>query len=301
MRLDITALLNSDFDSGTDDDLAWRCAVTLWMRAWHQVPAGSLPEDDRKLCKLAGLGRDIDVWNRVKNVALHRFYKCSDGRLYHDFLADQVNAVWSEKRNKDKEKAADRERKRRNSEGNPAEIQRKSGHREGEGEQKELDSSLRSESPELLPINKPSSDPDQIRAAVEHYNDAAQRAGLPVAQNINDSRRAKIRARLKECGGLDGWLIALQKMEASSFCCGGSSTGWRMNLDSLVQAQTFTKLMEGAYDNPSGADGRRGVASTSGAFATVHKWAEQRDAEMPATEAPASVDFGDFLRKESGS
>lgn len=293
MRLDIVALLNSDFDAGTDDDLAWRCAVTLWMRAWHQVPAGSLPEDDRKLCKLAGLGRDIETWNRVREQALHRFYRCGDGRLYHDFLADQVNAVWSEKRSKDKEKAADRERKRRNSAGTPPELQRKSGHREGEGEQKESDSSLRSESLELLPTE--SLPPDQIEMAVSLYNDLAQRAELPVAQRLNDSRRAKIRLRLKECGGLDGWKIALQKIEASSYCRG--ARGWRMNLDSLVQESTFTKLMEGAYDDtPGSAPHRR--PSISNAHATVHRWAEERDAQQAAAPAAGGKDFGDILREE---
>ena len=80
MKLDVLALLNSDFNA-THDDAAWRAGVTLWCRAWHQVPAGSLPNDDATLCHLVGLGRDLSTWSRIRAGALHGFVECADGRL----------------------------------------------------------------------------------------------------------------------------------------------------------------------------------------------------------------------------
>lgn len=78
-----------------DSDLAvlatgdeFRAAVLLWSAAWHQIPASSLPGDDRLLAKLAGYGRDVQGWLMVKEVALRNFVECSDGRLYHTIIAD---------------------------------------------------------------------------------------------------------------------------------------------------------------------------------------------------------------------
>ena len=65
MPLDIGALLNSDFNAMTRSDTAWRAGVTLWLKAWHQVPAGSLPNDERVLCFFAGFGRDLRRWRKL--------------------------------------------------------------------------------------------------------------------------------------------------------------------------------------------------------------------------------------------
>ena len=48
MPLDIQKLLNSDtwmLATGWEA----KAAINLWCRSWHQVPAGSLPDDDRIL------------------------------------------------------------------------------------------------------------------------------------------------------------------------------------------------------------------------------------------------------------
>lgn len=111
MRLDIGALLNSDFNIMTSNDTAWRCGMTLYMRAWHQVPAGSLPADDRALCHLAGLGRDLRTWRRVKAEALHGFVLCNDGRLYHTFLCKLALESHEEALRNEARRQRDRDRK----------------------------------------------------------------------------------------------------------------------------------------------------------------------------------------------
>lgn len=75
-------------------DAEFRAAINLWWSAWKQIPAASLPDDDVVLCKLADLGRDLKAWRKVKAVALANFVKCSDGRLYHPFLAAEAAKAW---------------------------------------------------------------------------------------------------------------------------------------------------------------------------------------------------------------
>jgi hypothetical protein len=115
MKLDLMALFNSDFNA-TVDDTAWRAGVTLWGKAWHQVPACSLPNDDATLCSLAGLGRDTKTWKRIRPIAMRGWVECSDGRLYHAYLCKMATGAHEERQRKEHQKAADRARKAR---GNP--------------------------------------------------------------------------------------------------------------------------------------------------------------------------------------
>lgn len=97
-------LFGSDFDAHASD-AEFRAGMQLWWAAWNQVPASSLPDDDVALCRLAGFGRDLKGWKRVKARATHGFYKCSDGRLYHRALATFAQESW-DRRLKDRERKA---------------------------------------------------------------------------------------------------------------------------------------------------------------------------------------------------
>jgi hypothetical protein len=68
-------------------------AVALWFESWHQVPAASLPDNDKLLRKLA----DSEKWIRVKAQALRGWVQCSDGRLYHPVVAEKALEAWIEK------------------------------------------------------------------------------------------------------------------------------------------------------------------------------------------------------------
>lgn len=97
-------LFGSEFNASANDS-EWRAAITLWWAAWNQVPAGSLPDDDAALCRLADLGRDVKGWKKLRARALHGFVKCSDGRLYHEFICGQALVAW-DKRVKERERKA---------------------------------------------------------------------------------------------------------------------------------------------------------------------------------------------------
>lgn len=70
-------------------------AVCLWAAAWQQKPPASLPSDPVQLARLAGLGRDVQTWERHASQALYGFVACSDGRLYHPVLAMRALEAWA--------------------------------------------------------------------------------------------------------------------------------------------------------------------------------------------------------------
>ena len=94
--LDITRLFNSRFHA-IASDAEWRAGMTLWLKSYHQVPAGSLPNDDIELARLAEFGKNLKNFLKVKPVALHGWIECADGRLYHRTVAEKVNEAWTRK------------------------------------------------------------------------------------------------------------------------------------------------------------------------------------------------------------
>ena len=90
MPLDITRLFDSDFYVHSTGD-EFKAAVTLWGKAFLQVPAGSLPDDDRVLAHLSNAGAK---WKKVRSMALRGFVKCMDGRLYHPTVCGKALDAW---------------------------------------------------------------------------------------------------------------------------------------------------------------------------------------------------------------
>jgi uncharacterized protein YdaU (DUF1376 family) len=109
--------------------------------------------------------------------------------------------------------------------------------------------------------SKPPPPPDDVPQAVALFNEMARRAKLPECQKLNDSRAKKIALRMKEAGGLEGWKVALEKVEASDFCRGKNDRGWTASIDFLCEPSKFTKLMEGFYDNRAGTNSKQHPAS----------------------------------------
>ncbi|RKR46285.1 DUF1376 domain-containing protein [Paraburkholderia sp. BL17N1] len=92
MPVDVKRMLSSEtWILGTGDERA--AAITLWLESWHQVPAASLPDNDRMLEHLS----KAKAWKRVKEHALRGWEKCTDGRLYHRVVAEKVLEAWIEK------------------------------------------------------------------------------------------------------------------------------------------------------------------------------------------------------------
>lgn len=112
MPLDVMRLVDSDLTAiATGEE--FKAAVILWCKAWHQVPASSLPDDERMLAHLSGYGRDLKGWKKVKSVALRGFERCSDGRLYHAVIAEKAAEAGRAKAARHESQTADAARKKR--------------------------------------------------------------------------------------------------------------------------------------------------------------------------------------------
>jgi len=96
MPLHVARLRDSDLAAEGHPEGCWY-AVLLWAASWHQLPAGSLPDNDAVLARLCGLGRDLRTFRKHRADALRGFVVCSDGRLYHPVIAEQVVAAWKSK------------------------------------------------------------------------------------------------------------------------------------------------------------------------------------------------------------
>ncbi len=110
MPLEVARLRDSDIASVGDPEV-FRCAVMLWCAAWHQVPAGSLPNDDATLARMAGLGRDIKTWKRLRVATLRGFREFADGRIYHRVVCEKAIESLNSTRLHDWNKACGRTRK----------------------------------------------------------------------------------------------------------------------------------------------------------------------------------------------
>jgi len=122
MPLDVGRLRDSDMAAYESPEACW-AAVLLWSTAWHQVPAASLPDDDRFLAKAAGYGRVVKEWMSVREGALHGWIKCADGRLYHPVVAEKALESWRAKVHHAWKKECDRIRKankQRETDGKPS-------------------------------------------------------------------------------------------------------------------------------------------------------------------------------------
>ena len=112
MPVDVTRLRDSGMAAKATGD-EFMAAVLLWAAAWHQVPAASLPDDDRELAHLAGYGRAVGAWQAVRDMALYGFERGPGGRLYHPVIAEKALEAVDWVKKKANKKAGTKERVRR--------------------------------------------------------------------------------------------------------------------------------------------------------------------------------------------
>jgi hypothetical protein len=99
MGLDVARLKGSELVVNETPEVCW-AALMLWCAAWHEVPAGSVPNNERWLADKAGyLSRgQIDLsWGQLRDGILRGFVECSDGRLYHAVTCEIVMEAWASK------------------------------------------------------------------------------------------------------------------------------------------------------------------------------------------------------------
>lgn len=75
--------------------------------------------------------------------------------------------------------------------------------------------------------------------------------GLAQIRKMTEKRKKHLKARIKDCGGLEGWLMACEKIKNIKFLHGHNDRGWKADFDWITNETNFTKIMEGRYDNSS--------------------------------------------------
>ena len=106
MPIDVVRLLDSDlFLLASGDE--FKAALALWCKSWSQVPAASLPADERLLAGLSGAKN----WKKVRDVAMRGWVMCSDGRYYHAVVAEKAREAMVMAKAHADQKAAAAERK----------------------------------------------------------------------------------------------------------------------------------------------------------------------------------------------
>lgn len=69
--------------------------LNLWTAAWHELPAGSLEDDDDVLADRAMC--PPDVWPTVRDDLMRGWVKGGDGRWYHPVVVEKVLEAWERK------------------------------------------------------------------------------------------------------------------------------------------------------------------------------------------------------------
>jgi len=104
--------------------------------------------------------------------------------------------------------------------------------------------------------------PNLSQQAAEIWNIAADRAGLAKVQTIGDAREKKLKSRLEELGGIEGWKLAVSNVVDSDFLCGRvNGKDWKATFDFLLQPQSLTKVMERSYPPYRSEGGSKGSAT----------------------------------------
>jgi hypothetical protein len=159
----------------------------------------------------------------------------------------------------------------------------------------------RSQKPEKELPPTSSARPHDAQAAVDAWNAMAERTGLKAVQRMTPARATQLAARMRESGGLPGIEAAITIVERSAFLTGrrpggNGHEGWRCTFDFFLKQQSFTKIMEGQYDDregppdPSGGGGSLfGAGSRGNGFAAVgaelERRLEERDRGQPQPRA----------------
>jgi hypothetical protein len=271
MPLDVNRLLRSRtwLAARKRPELAFYL-VNLWIGAWHEVPAGSLPDDPDMLAEIARC--PMQRWRRLREDLLRGWVRCADGRLYHPVVAEKAHEAWARKR-------IQRERSRK---GNAVRWgSRRESPEDPQGQGQGQGQGQRSAEPTAAagdagPDERALVDRALVDRAFAAWCEAARREGWPEPMFLNGPRRIALSARLAECGGLDGWRAALDACAAADFLRrrDGGFQRW-FDLDWLLQPDKFTRLMEGRYaerhrsTEARTAEGCAGAAADAGGLAAT--------------------------------
>lgn len=220
-------------------------AYMLILMAQWQRGGASLPNDEKKIQRVARCGRN---WAKVW-ASIERYFDEDEDGIFSKRLRFEAQNV-AAKREVNAQNGArggsakSLKRKDAHVANATNSLQRNSSIPEPEPYKKEKDTDV------SLSVSAKPTPANDAAKAVDLFNTAAARCGWSQVQKLTPQRSKQIRARLAECGGIDGWEVALRKAEDSDFLSGRTQRPWTgFGFDWFTKQANFTKLMEGNYDN----------------------------------------------------
>lgn len=218
---------------------------------------GAIPDDERWMC--GALDCDVRVWRRLRD-KLCRYGKITpntDGFLVNRRVLEEVRSA---------ELLAEVRRKSGRSGGQQSGISRAmtlktKGRREANASDVLLYARASSESEDIPSSEAKASSEgsialvaskrDDLREAVEAWDEAAQRQGWPKIAKLAPARRQMIAARLRE-HGLETWRAMVVRLASLEWANDPSKrdpkhANWKPHIDWFAKASVFLKLVEGAY------------------------------------------------------
>lgn len=275
MPLQVGRLRDSGLATVPDAEVRWANLMS-WCVAWHQLPAGSLPDDDAQLSHLMGYGRDTRRWRSLRaKGALRGWVKCRDGRLYHPVLAETCLRVVGKSRASRSAVMARWNRQATEKPGSNGYDRSADAlpRREGKGregiestsslpfpngkEREEASTPGGAEPSPPVPIERKTA-ADAIPLALLQelcgiWNDMAAAKDIPQVSELNPRRQAAFRARIRERWAKDprGKFTAYcDVIGRLPFCRGENDRGWQANIDWALRPGTPAAVAEGKYGQP---------------------------------------------------
>ncbi|MDB5825650.1 MAG: hypothetical protein JWR21_4354 [Herminiimonas sp.] len=100
MPVDVSFVLLSDvWLCAASDPVAAVAAISLLLRSWHQVPAGSIPGEDRVLAAMSQC--DVTEWSRIRSSVLACWTVGDDGRYYNADVVAKAGIAAAERAKKE--------------------------------------------------------------------------------------------------------------------------------------------------------------------------------------------------------
>lgn len=216
---------------------------------------GPLPDDESYFAGVMGITKGR--WRKIRKelVELEKI-TLIEGAISNPRTEEELaaRAAFSQERSISGQKGGQKRAKndqnlRKINPENEAVINNNNGLEEAEVKQARNQSPKSEESPPIPPLFD---EPDIVQEAVNLWNALAADIGLSQVAVVTVPRRRSCLKRLKSCGGLAGWKIALEKIRGTPFLGGDNRDGWKVDFDFLMRQSKFTKLMEDGYGgNPT--------------------------------------------------
>lgn len=210
---------------------------------YYMETRSPIPDNDFAIARICGDSHPN--WEAMGGAIAKAFFKSKNGLLYskrcEQILENQDKTI--KKLSESGKKGAEKRWSKINNIDSPPIADPIADPIAKEKEEEDIDSNIDRDSK----IDSLSSN-HEIQIAFDLYNELAKKIGLATAQVLSGKRKSGIKSRLKDAGGIDGWKIALSKIEESDFLC-GKKTDWKADLDFLITKSKFIGIMEGKYQN----------------------------------------------------